>query len=126
MKNHIKTLALATLVLAVVAGIGTAAVLNPKQGAVKAAVVSPALVASEFSYAGAEGKTALDLLTVKATSETKGEGVNAYVTTINGRTADNAKNEFWAFYVNDKQAAVGAGSYITKSGDKIRWVIETF
>ncbi|HEX7543137.1 MAG TPA: DUF4430 domain-containing protein, partial [Patescibacteria group bacterium] len=72
------------------------------------------------------GKTALDLTKEKAKVVTKGEGVNAYVIEINGKLAEDSKKEFWAFYVNDKIAEVGAGSYKLKDGDKIEWKIEKY
>jgi len=72
------------------------------------------------------GKTALDLIKEKAKVVTKGESVNAYVVEINEKKAEDSKKEFWAFYVNDKQAEVGAGSYILKEGDKIEWKIGTY
>lgn len=73
-----------------------------------------------------EGKTALDLTREVAKVETSGEGQNAFVTAINGRTADSAKKEFWELLVNGKPAQVGAGSYVVKNGDKIEWRISKF
>ncbi len=73
-----------------------------------------------------EGKTALELLQETAEIETDGKNENAFVISINGRKADNSKKEFWAFYVNGKQAETGAGSYIIKSNDAIVWKIENF
>lgn len=73
-----------------------------------------------------EGKVALDLTKQVAKVETKGEGQNAFVTAINGRVADSAKNEYWEFLVNGKSAQIGAGSYKIKSGDKIEWRISTY
>lgn len=70
--------------------------------------------------------TALDLLKSYNTVAMKGEGINAYVTTIDTHKADDSRNEFWAFYVNGKQASVGAGSYILRAGDKIEWKIEKY
>jgi hypothetical protein len=72
------------------------------------------------------GKTALDLIKEKTKVVIKGEGVNAYVIEINGRLAEDSKKEFWAFYVNGKQAEVGVGSYKLKEGDRIEWKIETY
>lgn len=72
------------------------------------------------------GSTALDLLKQTTTIETKGESVNAYVVTINGRTASNTDKEYWAFYVNGKPASVGAGSYKLMPNDRILWKIEKF
>lgn len=73
-----------------------------------------------------QGETALDLLNETATSKTNGTGKNAFVTEINGRKVDDSKKEFWAFYVNGKQAQVGAGSYIVQPHDTIEWKIETY
>jgi hypothetical protein len=73
-----------------------------------------------------QGKTALDLLQKSHKTVTSGEGSNAFVTKIDDRKADTTKKEFWAFYVNGKQAQVGAGSYILQSNDKIEWKIETY
>ena len=73
-----------------------------------------------------DGATALDLLRKTATIETKGEGANAFVTTINGRAADSSKKEYWAFYIDGKLAEVGAGSYKLKDKDKLKWKLETY
>ena len=71
-------------------------------------------------------KIALELTKENAKVVTKGNGVNAYIVEINGRLAEDSKKEFWAFYVNGKQAEVGAGSYVIKEGDKIEWKIEKY
>src|SRR5690349_21236488 len=73
-----------------------------------------------------KGTTALDLLKKTTKLETKGEGKDAFVTSINGKKANDEKHEFWAFYVNGKQAQVGAGSYILQNNDKITWKIENY
>lgn len=78
-----------------------------------------------ISYKGKNGSTALELLEEKAEIKTNGTGKNAFVTTINGVTADSA-SQYWAFDVNNKAATVGAGSYITKDGDTITWTLTTF
>ncbi len=126
MKTRTKTLVIATILLAVAAGIVTAAALAPVRGAVQSAQAKPAPSSSDLSYQGVDGQTALELLVVKAAAQIKGTGANAYVTAINGRIADESKKEYWALYINDKLADVGAGSYVTKSGDQIRWHIETY
>jgi hypothetical protein len=72
------------------------------------------------------GKTALDLTKEKEDVVTKGDGVNAYVIGINGIEAKSADKEYWAFYVNDKPATVGAGSYKLKKGDRVEWRIEKY
>ena len=72
------------------------------------------------------GSTALQLLTSRHKVVSKGEKENAYVTAINGRVASETGKEFWAFYINGKQAQVGAGSYFVKNNDTIEWKIETY
>lgn len=73
------------------------------------------------------GKTALEA-TQASVKEIKveGTGINAYIISINGKTADTGKNEFWELLINGKPSEVGAGSYIIKAGDKIIWQINTF
>ena len=73
-----------------------------------------------------EGKTALDLTKKVAKVQTKGEGRDAFVVSIDGKIADSAKKEFWEFLVNGKPAEVGAGSYKLKDGDKIEWRISNY
>lgn len=72
------------------------------------------------------GSTALDLLKATTKVSMTGEGVNAYVTAINGREASTPQREFWALYVNGKQADVGAGSYVLQEADSIEWKLETY
>lgn len=72
------------------------------------------------------GTTALDLMRQVAQIKTNGDGISAFVTEINGQTADESQKEFWAFYVNGKQAEVGAGSYVLKDKDQVEWKIEHF
>lgn len=75
-------------------------------------------------YQGVEGKTALELLKASHNVETKEfSGIGEYVVSIDGVQPEPNK-AFWAFYVNDKQAEVGAGSYVTKSSDVIEWKLE--
>ena len=82
--------------------------------------------AKKLSYAGVEGKTALELLQANANDvKMSGEGEMAFVTSINGVAADSS-NEFWEFLVNGEQAQVGAGSYTTKATDTITWQLTKF
>lgn len=70
--------------------------------------------------------TALELLQDEAKITTKGQGIDAYVTTINGRIAQDSKKEYWAFYINGKLSTVGAGSYTLRQGDRIEWKIANY
>jgi len=72
------------------------------------------------------GTTALQILTSTHTVVQKGEKENTFVTAIDGRIAIETNKEFWSFYVNGKQAQVGAGSYFAKNNDTIEWKIETY
>ncbi|WP_244666597.1 DUF4430 domain-containing protein [Myceligenerans indicum] len=81
----------------------------------------------DFTYAGEDGETALDLLLENDPSaETSGEGEMAFVTAICGYTADDGENEFWALYVDGEQATEGAGALETEDGQEITWKLETF
>ena len=77
------------------------------------------------SYQGKNGETALALLEKAAKIQTSGTGEMAYVTTINGVTADS-KSEYWQFNINGASSSVGAGSYITNDGDTITWKLVKF
>lgn len=88
-----------------------------------AQVVTQAAKPNPLAYRGQEGKTALEILKAVANVETSGEGQMAFVVSINGYKPDTTK-EFWAFYVNNKMAEVGAGSYKTKADDVIKWQLE--
>lgn len=79
-----------------------------------------------FDISGFVGKTALEATEANTKVEAKGTGVNAFVTSINGYSADTHKREFWEFDVNSAEAAVGAGSYIIKNHDEIEWKISNY
>jgi hypothetical protein len=98
----------------------------------KPAVVSPSITptkavqqaqATQLNYKGQAGKDALTILKAKAIIEQDKSGL---VTTINGRKADNAKHEYWAFYINSKSADVGPAQYQTQDTDTIEWKIEKY
>lgn len=98
---------------------------NNKSDDTKKETTTNKTVNNTVTYKGKDGITALALLEDAATIETSGTGENAYVTSING-TAANPTNQFWAFEVNGTAAAVGAGSYVTKSTDTIVWKLSSF
>lgn len=80
-----------------------------------------------LTYAGADGKTALELLVAADPSaKVKGKGANAFVVAIGGRTADDGKHQFWELKVDGKEAKVGAGSLTTKDGETITWTLATY
>lgn len=75
-----------------------------------------------ISYPGEDGKTALQLLKEKTHVNTKDSSFGEYVTAINGD--DGGGSQYWLFYVNDAAATVGAGDYVTNSGDNVEWRLE--
>lgn len=77
----------------------------------------------KVSYAGQDGKTALELLKSSYNVETKSyEGLGEMVTSINGVVPDS--KHFWALYIGDAQSQVGADTYVTKNGEAITWKLE--
>jgi hypothetical protein len=76
------------------------------------------------SYNGVDGEVALVTLKAGTNTKTKNSGdLGEFVTEINGVEAEDGKN-FWAFYVDGKQADKGASNYETKSGEKVEWRLE--
>lgn len=83
-------------------------------------------VPKSFDISGFIGKSALTATESVTQVITNGTGVNAFITSIDGREADTKKKEFWEFKVNGTQAQVGAGSYIIQNNDEIQWKITNF
>lgn len=81
------------------------------------------VVSDTFFYTGQAGKDALSLLKEQTMVEQDKSGL---VISINGRKADSAKREYWAFYVNEGLAPVGPAEYKTKEEDKLGWKIEQY
>jgi hypothetical protein len=71
-------------------------------------------------------KTALEATQADTKVVTSGTGVNAFITSINGRAADPKKHEFWELDANGAETQVGAGSYYIKKGDLIEWKLNTY
>lgn len=83
----------------------------------------PPTTQTTITYAGVDGKNALELLKMNHQITTKTfSGVGEFVETINGAKPD--EKHFWAFYVNGKSSNVGADQYQTKSSDTIEWKLE--
>ncbi len=78
-----------------------------------------------FVYGGEVGESAFDTLSKITKVESESSEFGEYVTAINGVKADS-NSEFWAFYVNGEQAAVGADTYIAEEGDEFTWILESF
>lgn len=76
----------------------------------------------EVSYRGVEGKNALEILKETHQVETQSFSFGEMVQSIDGVKAP--ATHFWAFYVNDELAQVGAGDYQTKPTDTLKWKLE--
>ena len=77
--------------------------------------------AASITYAGQDGKNALELLQSGHTVDVSDQG---FVNAIDG--VKPGDRQFWAFYVNGEQAQVGAKDYNTKGNDQIEWKLEAF
>lgn len=77
---------------------------------------------TQLSYHGQAGQGALVLLKKHAVVQTKHYSFGDMVTSINGTKGAGPK--YWTFYINGKEASVGAGSYITKSTDMLTWKLQ--
>lgn len=116
-----KIIIVAIVVLALI-GIGTGTMYFSHTGifSVETEEVQKTDTDKPISYKGIDGKTALELLEKNYTVVKSGAGVNSFVTSINGVSA-NPSTQYWAFKIDGKTAIVGAGSYITKNSDTITW-----
>lgn len=73
------------------------------------------------TYAGQAGKNALELLQTNHQVDVSAQG---FVNAIDG--VKPGDHQYWSFYVNGKQADVGAKDYQTKTSDAIEWKLEAF
>jgi len=77
---------------------------------------------TQISYDGKNGENAFVLLKKYAAVQAKHYSFGYLVTSIDGVVGNGPK--YWTFYVNSREASVGASLYITKSSDKITWKLE--
>ena len=80
---------------------------------------------SLFNIYPSENKTALDLLKMGHSVQTKPYSgiVGEYVAAINGQKETPGKN-FWVMYVNGLLSKVGADIYKPNNKDYIEWKLE--
>jgi hypothetical protein len=72
-----------------------------------------------IAYEGEDGKTALELLKSRARVRTITSSLGELVEGINGVSSGDGHNLI--YFVNGSMAKTGAGSYVTKTGDRIEW-----
>ncbi|OGL36103.1 hypothetical protein A3F05_02400 [Candidatus Saccharibacteria bacterium RIFCSPHIGHO2_12_FULL_47_17] len=109
------------IVLLVIGAGGVASVLTQDETP-KAQITTEQSQTTYVKYHGVEGQTALDLLKKYALVETKHYDFGDLVTSVNGTPGNGPK--YWSFYVNDKLAEVGAGTYVTNDADTIEWKLQ--
>ncbi len=77
---------------------------------------------TQLSYKGQSGQNALALLKKHATVQTKHYSFGDMVISIDGTVGSGPK--YWTFYVNGREASIGAGSYLTHSTDTLMWKLQ--
>lgn len=120
-QNKLKTIVIAVVILAGAGGVIGSVVANSPSHKVATSVNSQQQL-TDIRYNGQKGVDALTLLKKHAMVQTKHYSFGDLVTSINGSQGNGP--EYWTFYVNGRQANVGAGSYITKSTDKLEWKLQ--
>jgi len=120
--NKLKLAIVAIASVAVVAGGITGAVIANSPSHKVATVVNSQQQITQISYQGQNGVDALTLLKKHATVQTKHYSFGNLVTSIDGSAGNGPK--YWTFYINGKEAQVGAGAYTTKNGDKLGWKLQ--
>lgn len=76
-----------------------------------------------ITYTAKEGQTALEQLKTVADVETTDSEYGAFVDSINGLKGDT-DNKYWIFYIDGESSTVGAGDYVAKGGELIKWKLE--
>ena len=76
-----------------------------------------------LSYQCQKGKTAFDLLLVKAQAvKFQDSSYGKMVTTVNNTPQGNGK--YWLYSINDKEATVGASEYKCIGEENIKWELK--
>ena len=121
-RNQVKTIIIALAVVAAGAGGIAGAVIANSPSHKVAATVNSQQQLTDIKYNGQNGTNALALLKKHAQVQTKHYSFGDLVTSINGSKGTGPK--YWTFYINGKEAQVGAGTYTTKSSDKLEWKLQ--
>ena len=118
----VKKIIIAIAVVAAGAGATVGAIVANSPSHKVHTVVNSQQQITEISYKGQNGTNALALLKKHAQVQTKHYSFGDLVTTINGSAGNGPK--YWTFYINGKEAQVGAGAYTTKSSDTLDWKLQ--
>jgi hypothetical protein len=120
LRSHVILTSVAVIVL--LAGAGTALYVHDKNSGGVQTTTNSQHQLTQISYDGKNGVNAFVLLKKYAVVQAKHYSFGYLVTSINGVAGNGPK--YWTFFVNGKEASVGASSYITKSSDTITWRLE--
>ncbi|HSX06292.1 MAG TPA: DUF4430 domain-containing protein [Candidatus Saccharimonadia bacterium] len=77
---------------------------------------------TQLSYKGQTAQNALALLKKHTSVQTKHYSFGDLVTSIDGIKGTGPK--YWTFYINGKEASVGAGAYVTHGKDTLMWKLQ--
>lgn len=120
LKSKITLSLLTVVIVAVVVGVGV--VVHNKDNGNLQLVSNSQHQLNQISYNGQSSVNAYELLLRHATVKAKKYSFGYFVTSIDGVAGNGPK--YWTFYVNNKEASVGASSYITKNSDRITWKLQ--
>jgi len=135
MKKYIKLLTIFFVILVILFGFKSLKSQNSKTNITNEKTVQTyqanltiddGVSAQKFDISSFIGKSALDATKANVKIVASGEGVNAFITGINGRNVDTKKHEFWELSANGTQTQVGAGSYIVQNNDQLVWKISNY
>ena len=121
-QSRINQIIAAIIVVVVIVGLGSWAIIANSPSHKFNVTVNSSNQITEVSYKGQAGKNALVLLQEHAKVSVKHYSFGDFVTSINGVVGNGPK--YWTLYVNNKESAVGASDYVTKSTDNISWKLQ--
>jgi hypothetical protein len=122
-KNNLLIIGAIVLIILSLVGFGVFRKSGVTQSPAVSSPIPQTPTRKSVSYNCEQGKTAFELLESSYQTDTKDTSFGKMVMGI-----DNVKSEenkdFWAFYVDNKQATVGAQLYNCMDQEKIEWKLE--
>jgi len=120
LKSKVTVVAIAIVVIAAGVGIGIDA--HSRDNGHVQTITNAQHHISQISYNGQNGVNAYVLLEKHAAVQAKRYSFGYFVTSIDGVAGNGPK--YWTFFVNGKEASVGASSFVTKNSDRITWKLQ--
>ncbi len=96
--------------------------LQPVSAADSASVSYIDSISLEFT--GEDSLTVLQLLEKKHQVQKKSSALGIFITGID--SIENRAGFYWMYSVNDSMGDIACDKYVTKPGDKVRWVYRKF